>query len=307
LQLENDNFNYMHKTIAISPNTENQLLASLVTAESIRKKILLNYSIIGFVLFAGLIIEAVTWMSIAVVIIILFVLVYTKWYGIPVIKFETSFLHQVTKNALSIVDDKLKVDYGSHLKLSELNATPLFAATPDYFSGKNLIFGDVNGHSLRLSEIYATWHQKDDKQFPAVKGVFNGFVMIANTINNAENTIIVTTDLKRVEAAIALDKNLKTGIITPGVIYYCATQLPLIPKQINLLAEQFKQYYIENEKHIVATIHPKSTCIAIMNNAIHHYLKPSVFRTVYDKQAIARYYQDLNFLRKCFDSCVILE
>lgn len=295
----------MNKPITIAPEIENQLLASLDIAENIRKKILLNYSIIGFVLFAGLIIEAVTWMSIAVVIIILFVLVYTKWYGIPVIKFETTFLQQVTKNTISLIDNNLKVDYGSHLKLSELSATTFFAATPDYFSGKNLIYGDVDGHSLRISEIYGTWHQKDNKQFPAVKGVFNGFVMITETPNIAINQIIITTDTKRVEAARLEDKNLKIGILTSGVFYYGQMELITISEQLSKLAIQFQQYYQENQKHLVAAIHPTTTSIAIMNTAIHHYLKPSVFRTVYDKEAITRYYKDLNFLRSCADICVM--
>ena len=56
---------------SITPSTTAQLLAGLNQVESIRKKIRLNYTVIGTVLLIGLIIEAVTWMSIAVAIIIL--------------------------------------------------------------------------------------------------------------------------------------------------------------------------------------------------------------------------------------------
>ena len=52
-----------------------KIYPDLKKAEKIRKQILLNYTIIGTVLFSGMLVEAITWMSIAIVIIILFVLV----------------------------------------------------------------------------------------------------------------------------------------------------------------------------------------------------------------------------------------
>ena len=73
-----------------------KIYPDLKKAEKIRKQILLNYTIIGTVLFSGMLVEAITWMSIAIVIIILFVLVYTRWYGIPVSKYERSYIHAIT-------------------------------------------------------------------------------------------------------------------------------------------------------------------------------------------------------------------
>ena len=144
-----------------------KIYPDLKKAEKIRKQILLNYTIIGTVLFSGMLVEAITWMSIAIVIIILFVLVYTRWYGIPVSKYEKSYIHAITANIIEFIHPGLKVDHSSHLKLAELKNAHIITGEPEYFAGKNLIYGNINGTDIRISEITATSKYKKENGMDA--------------------------------------------------------------------------------------------------------------------------------------------
>jgi hypothetical protein len=299
LPLENGNINDMQKAIPISPAVEENLIKSLADAENIRKKIRLNYYVIGTVLFLGFLFEAITWMSVAIVIIFIFVLVYTKWFGIPVKTFETAYLQQVIKNTLSAININLQIDYARHLKLSELTACNYFFEFPDYFSGKNLIYGDISGRQARISEIYATWIPKESKQFPVVKSVFNGFVLVSEQENEITYPLFITTDYSRVSAALSADANLKSGKLNEGVFYYSGEQLDAIPAQIIKLATAIFDYTNMNGKHIVGALFPTRTSISIINTPAHHYLKPSINKSVYNNEPIKWYYSDLAFLHSC--------
>lgn len=292
----------MQKAITISPAVEENLIKSLENAENIRKKIRLNYFVIGTVLFVGFLFEAITWMSVAIVIIFIFVLVYTKWFGIPVKTFETAYLQQVIKNTMAVISDNLNVDYARHLKLSELTACNYFLELPDYFSGKNLIYGDISGREVRISEIYATWTPKESKQFPVVKGVFNGFVLVSEQQNEIPYPLFITTDFSRVTLALNSNAHLKNGILCEGVFYYCGEQIEMIPSHIIKLATSFSNYTNRSGKHIAAALFQNKTSIAIINTSVHHYLKPSLLKSVYYKEPITWYYNDLAFLHSCLQN-----
>ena len=87
----------------------------------------------------------------------------------------------------------MQIDYQSHLKLSEITNTGLINATPDYFSGKNLIFGEINHTSIRISEIYCHWKNTTHVRTDA-KHVFNGLVAkVENAGFNFEDSISINS------------------------------------------------------------------------------------------------------------------
>ncbi len=96
------------------------ILCHLYEAEELRKRIILNYAVIGSVLFTGFVIEAVTWMSLAIVIIVLFVMVYIKWFGIPVSRFEQLHCNAIIVNTIKYISAGLQFDSQSHLKLKNI-------------------------------------------------------------------------------------------------------------------------------------------------------------------------------------------
>lgn len=274
-----------------------QLADGLEIAESIRKKIVLNYSVIGFVLFAGLIIEAVTWMSIAVVIIILFVLVYTKWYGIPVSLFEKKFIERITNNTIQLIDPGLKVDFQSHLKLSEINTFGLMPDNPDYFSGKNLIYGTIGEVPLQISEIYAEW-KEDNRKIPAKSGIFNALEVIASNHLTDEGIIYLSTHIEHLE-----NKKLNLSDTTiknnDSGIYYLSTNKNIeISNRLNTFFNYIQQYHLASGKQVIYALKPNFIELAILNEKSFNYFEPSVFKTVYNNKAANTYYSDLSFLCK---------
>lgn len=163
----------------LSTPLHDHFIADLRHAESIRKKIVLNYSIIGSVLFIGLIIEAVTWMSIAILIIALFVLVYTRWYGIPVPVFEQAYIDAVSKHIISPYRG-LQIDYQSHLKVSELISSGFITEDPDYFSGRNLIHGKAGDAYIRISEVYLRNKDHQKLHIASSPGQLKALVMVSD-------------------------------------------------------------------------------------------------------------------------------
>lgn len=281
---------------SITPSTTAQLLAGLNQVESIRKKIRLNYTVIGTVLLIGLIIEAVTWMSIAVAIIILFVLVYTNWYGIPVSKFEKSFIETITKNTVGLIHPALQIDYQSHLKLSEITNTGLINATPDYFSGKNLIFGEINHTSIRISEIYCHWKNTTHVRTDA-KHVFNGLVAkVENAGFNFED-LAISTNKQDLIIALQQQPELQHGNWQNKVYYWSK----LLDENSIQLTKAFAQQLadFDSKKHIKLGASGNTLMIAIIHPSGFNYFNPSIFKTVFDSKAMETYYSDLQFLFSC--------
>ena len=282
----------------ITPSKTAQLIAGLNQVESIRKKIRLNYTVIGTVLLIGLIIEAVTWMSIAVAIIILFVLVYTNWYGIPVSKFEKSFIETITKNTVGLIHSALQIDYQSHLKLSEITGTKLIPTTPDYFSGKNLIYGDINTTSVRISEIYCHWKNTAHVRSDA-KHIFNG--LVAKAENNAYNfeDMEMSTNEQDLTQALKAQPNLQNGNWQNKVFYWAKSLNDKNIQFANQHAQQLSNFTTQTHKQVKMGVSSNTMMIAIINPDGFNYFNPSIFKTVFDTKALETYYSDLQFLINC--------
>lgn len=285
-------------TPIITPSTTAQLIAGLNQVESIRKKIRLNYTVIGTVLLIGLIIEAVTWMSIAVAIIILFVLVYTNWYGIPVSKFEKGFIETITKNTVGLIHPALQIDYQSHLKLSEISETRLIPQTPDYFSGKNLIYGDINGTSVRISEIYCHWKNTNHVRSDA-KHIFNGLVAKSENTALKFDDIEMSTNEQDLLIALKAQPDLQCGNWQNKVFYWAQSLTDKDMLIANQCAQQLSNYTAQTHKQIKMNMSSNTMMIAIINPDRFNYFNPSIFKTVFDTKAMETYYSDLQFLINC--------
>lgn len=285
-------------TPIITPSTTAQLIAGLNQVESIRKKIRLNYTVIGTVLLIGLIIEAVTWMSIAVAIIILFVLVYTNWYGIPVSKFEKGFIETITKNTVGLIHPALKIDYQSHLKLSEIAGSKLIPATPDYFSGKNLIYGDINNTSVRISEIYCHWKNTNHVRSDA-KHIFNGLVAKSENTAFKFDAIEMSTNEQDLLIALKAQPDLQCGNWQNKVFYWAQSLTDKDMLIANHCAQQLSNYTAQTHKQIKMSMSSNTMMISIINPDRFNYFNPSIFKTVFDTKAMETYYSDLQFLINC--------
>ncbi len=272
-----------------------KILPQLKEAEKIRKKILLNYSIVGFVLFVGLSVEAVTWMSIALVIVILFVLFYTRWYGIPVSRYEDAYVHAITLNTIQQLAPGLILDNSSHLKLSDLRKTYLLNSEQDYFSGKNLIHGNAGGQEIRLSEIYSSSKiRKEDSMSPRHEA-FNALVIVSDKkLNTGEVRMICTS--KEIAERLKNQLGLEEKTIADGLIVLQSISLHSAEETNQNIYPEIKKYHALSKKHVLFTQGENGTSVAILNERGFTYLAPTVLRTALNKKAAELYFRDMQFL-----------
>ncbi len=274
-----------------------KIYPDLRTAEQIRKKILLNYTIIGTVLFSGMLVEAITWMSIAIVIIILFVLVYTRWYGVPVSKYENAYVHAITYNIIQFINPELQVDNSSHLKLIELKKSNIVNGDPEYFAGKNLIYGNINGQDIRISEITARTKYVKENGVEYNFQHFNGLVMVADFKPEISGTLLIYTgDQSLNDKVIGLrNKNITPNeqqVLTILSNDENATKKFATPQLLNNL----KEFHLQTNKNIIYSATETGISLAILHDRRFTYLQPSVFSTAFNKKVVEIYYRDLRFL-----------
>ncbi len=274
-----------------------KIYPDLKKAEKIRKQILLNYTIIGTVLFSGMLVEAITWMSIAIVIIILFVLVYTRWYGIPVSKYEKSYIHAITANIIEFIHPGLKVDHSSHLKLAELKNAHIITGEPEYFAGKNLIYGNINGTDIRISEITATSKYKKENGIEHTYEYFNGIVIVADAKPEINGNLIICSGNELLKNYLPLIKDIKIDNSEQEDLTIFsdddkAAKKYATPQLLNVLRE----YHLHTDNNVMFSVYETGFSLAILHSRKFTYLDPSVFSTAYNKKVVEMYYRDLRFL-----------
>lgn len=269
-----------------------KILPALKNAERIRKKIFTNYAIIGTVVFIGLAIEAVTWMSLALVVVILFVLFYTRWYGIPTTEYDKAYINAITWNTINYLAPALVIDNSSHLKLSELQNTLLITGQPEYFSGKNLIHGNIDSNEIKISEIYSRSKIKKPDGSESVFEYFNGLVLVSNIRGNG-NTLICTDNALYENyadfgAMIRMKENAE-GITVVSDRDESATEAPL---------RSIKNYFNVYRKNVMYSSSESGTALAVINPKGFSYFEPSVLRSAINKKTAETYFRDMQFLIK---------
>lgn len=276
---------------------QNKIYPDLHTAETVRKKILLNYSIIGTVALAGFIVEAMTWMLIGVGVIILFIILYTRWYSIPVSRFEKLYTDAISNNLVSFISSALQIDRNSHISLSELQHAMIISGTPKNFGGHYLVHGELNGVPLRISEINSETKMISESGEENRHQYFNGLVAIANLPLQMKEPILISSGEQ-------IEKNLSslTGKIKisdePGneLVVYTADENSYRKYISESLTEKLQEYIRTTHNNIIFSVYSGGLSLAISQHKTFQYLSPSVFKSSYTKQQAENYYRDLNFL-----------
>ncbi len=274
-----------------------KIYPDLREAESIRKNILLNYGIIGTVIFGGMLVEAITWMSVAIFFIILFVLVYTRWYGIPVSKYETAYIRAITSNIINYIHPDFKIDNSSHLKLKELKTANIISLNPEYFAGKNLIYGLIGDDELRISEISATTKYTKENGVESTFEYFNGIVLVANTNTHISGNVLILSNNTLIKQYadfgqwINMDKKDEDEFII-----YCTNDAAATKYANESIMLTLKNFHQRTGRDIIYSVYEEGISLGILQNRNFSYLNPSVFKTAFNKKEIENYFNDLNFL-----------
>ena len=276
---------------------ENKILPGLRAAESVRRKIILNYTIIGTVAFAGFVVEAMTWMLIAITAIILFIILYTRWYSIPVSKFEKIYTEAISSNVVGYISSALQIDRNSHISLSALQQAMIISGTPENFGGQYLIHGNPNGISLQISEINSETKMIGDTGEENMHQYFNGLVAIASMPVNMKGAILISSENQIEKNLAPLTSKVKiSGEGENELIMHSADDSGSQQFISAELTNKLQSYIQSTKNNIVFSIYPSGISLAIWQPKGCHYLEPSVFRSAYTKQAAEKYYRDLQFV-----------
>ncbi len=276
---------------------KNKILPDLRSAENVRKKIILNYSIIGAVAFAGFIVEAMTWMLIGVAAIILFIILYTRWYSIPVSRFEKLYTDAISSHLVTFISDALQIDRNSHISLSELQQAMIISGTPKNFGGQYLIHGEIQGVPLRISEINSETKMIGDSGEENLHQYFNGLVAIASIPIKIDDAILISSGNQIEKNLSALTGKIKISGTTGNELIVHMSDEQRFRQYIPTGLTDMLQRYVESTKNnIIFSIYPEGISLAISHPKGFHYLEPSVFKSAYTKHAAEIYYRDLEFV-----------
>ena len=91
---------------------------SLNDLDRIRRRIITNYFVIGFVMFAGFTFEAITWMLIRILVIVLFVMFYIRTFGISTQYYQQQFFLRIQGSIGRFLLPSSSFDLNRYIKLT---------------------------------------------------------------------------------------------------------------------------------------------------------------------------------------------
>ncbi|MFT7588074.1 MAG: hypothetical protein ACI959_000280 [Limisphaerales bacterium] len=150
--------------------------------DKVRRRIMINYLIIGFVIFAAFIFEALTWMLIGIIVVITFVFLYIKWFWIDREKFERQY-HRAMYHAGAetlLKQSQWHFDDQAYLDLNTLNKSALLSHKPQELDGYlRLDIKDENSDTV-LSDLTAESTFRDKMGQSNSVMLFSGLVWKSN-------------------------------------------------------------------------------------------------------------------------------
>lgn len=173
---------------------------SLNDLDRIRRRIITNYFVIGFVMFAGFTFEAITWMLIGILVIVLFVMFYIRTFGISTQYYQQQFFLRIQGSIGRFLLPSSSFDLNRYIKLTELQAAGLIVHHPQQYGGRNMIEHAVGDDQIRIAEmdIRSSGRGEDGKPFQRTD--FSGIVGVhAMHTGIANPLMLVHHDLLKTE------------------------------------------------------------------------------------------------------------
>lgn len=276
------------------------LVSALLPVESLRRRIVANYIIIGFVAVAGFALEAVTWMSIGVAIVIIFVLAYTSRFGVSVTDFINAYKSTTGKIISQTVIPGASYDYDGYHKLRRLNEAFLINGFPELFGGMHLLTFTENDVQCSISEIQSSPDKKHRGDTQRLNSGFNGLVGFA-AVNTpmAEPIIIISNSLLN-NHLNAIGTHTFTCKESDGLFMYSTHA-----GEIEKIFPKEARHYLDNSlqsgaRDVFISIYSTGVCVAVHSPA---YLKPSVFKSVFNYRFAESYFKDLQFIYNMLRLC----
>lgn len=137
-----------------------EYIRQLNDLERTRKRIIFNYLFIGFVVMAGFVFEAITWMLIGIAVIILFIFFYIRMFGISKELYQARFFQLVQGKMGKSLLPSGSFDPNRYLPLSLLQKALLITGEPSQYGGRNLTEDRTGEDHIRIAEIDAYTRRK---------------------------------------------------------------------------------------------------------------------------------------------------
>lgn len=161
--------------------------------ERIRKRIIFNYLFIGFVVMAGFVFEAITWMLIGIAVIILFIFFYIRMFGISKELYQARFFQLVQGKIGKFLLPSGSFDPNRYLPLSLLQKALLVTGEPSQFGGRNLTEDKIGEDHIKIAEINAYTVRKGSG--PAQDNIhFKGWAGTRTFPGSSYPTVILTSE-----------------------------------------------------------------------------------------------------------------
>ncbi|MBP9881007.1 MAG: DUF3137 domain-containing protein, partial [Chitinophagales bacterium] len=164
-------------------------------------------------------------------------------------------------------------------------------------AGKNLIYGNINGTDIRISEITATSKYKKENGIEHTYEYFNGIVIVVDDTPDISGNLLVCSanellkNFKQILTDIKIE-NVEQEELTIYSDDDKAVKKYATPQLLNTLRE----YHLHTDNNVMYSVYETGFALAILHNRKFTYLDPSVFSTAYNKKVVEMYYRDLRFL-----------
>ena len=271
-----------------------KILPGLRKAEKIRRTILLNYAVVISISLIGIAIEAVTWMMLAGTFVIIFVLVYTVFYRIPMSRFVNAVHNAITQPVAEFIHPDFQFDRNKYFRLKDLKDSLFITGDPKQFGGSNYVSVVIDGQKISASEIYSWSESHEDMKETVRQHYFTGLVSAGNFQTGIKNRIVVMSD-NLFDDAHYFGRGLTLRTKNHEFIAYYSDEnafSSLITPAIWLL---MKQYYDTEQCHILLSASPDAIYAGVKRNN-QQYVRPHLSKSVINPEPARNYYRDLLFL-----------
>lgn len=267
--------------------------SQLQDLDKTRKRILFNYFVIGTVMFAGFVFEAVTWMLIGIVFIVLFIFFYIRTFGISTSYFQQQFFKKVQGAVGLYFLPSSTYDSDRYIKLSLLQKAMLLTSSPSLFGGRNMMEHKFDGDWIQLSEIEASTTGKNEKGLQEVTTNFHGFVGVRQVKTSLENPVILMHSdwdnfIRKTKPSNVQDHEELLAWYDDEKTF---NQLFSPSRLVEIMG------HIEHSgDQIFISVFSEGVCVAVSPKGKHNYLDAGLWNKVHNEEEIKRLFTSYAFI-----------
>lgn len=274
------------------------LQPKLKELDKIRRKIILNYSVMGVVLISGFLFEAVTWMSLGILFVVIFIFFYTRYYGISFSYFDRRHQAIIVSSVSKFILPEYKYEQGRYIKLKELQNGFILTGFPQQYGGINLIEVHIDELHLMLSEITSYSKNINAHGNKGIQKYFTGLAGVAQFQTSFKGEIIILSESAIQENLGHLEKDIHISAQNDFISYFST------PKQFfeiitPVIWLKLKQYYDATKKNFIITVNQHGVYAGIYSDK-HSYIPAQLFSSVSKKEIAENYFFDAAFITEIF-------